>query len=242
MCWFKGAFLHSAFIIFASLISSTDSFGVEQCGFLGHYAGDWKMLHCIAKVESRYGQIQCYQGGMRMPHLSAPSYQYNTLEQTILVQQNHHLVFCCSSQLREPKERCDCNDFVWHPLSKGKELNPGNPCSITTRVSTALLSTSYHDDHFSPIEIAKIHEQARLEREQAEMELEEAFYEVAGGIIILMFYVIIIIAIIVIIIVIIICIILILVVFIYVVTKRIIILVCTIAPHLLHFLNTQQIK
>ena len=141
--------------------------GVAHCSFNGSYAGDWKKLHCIASVGSMLGQIQCFQKGVRLPHLSAPSEKDKTLEQIILVEQDRHHVFCCSSQLGEPKGRCDCHDYAWNPLSYGGVLNPGNLCPTTTHESTALVTTSYNHDQYSLIVIAIIHEQARLEREQA---------------------------------------------------------------------------
>ena len=93
------------------------------------------------------GQIQCYQGGMRMPYLSTPSENDNTLEQIILVQQNRHHVYCCSSQLKEPKEICDCNEVVWDSLSQAVVHNPGDPCPTTT--TYVPLTTSYHYDNSS---------------------------------------------------------------------------------------------
>ena len=127
--------------------------GVAHCSFGGSHdhAGDWERLDCKATVGSMLGQIQCYQMGIRMPYLDAPSENDKTLKQTILVRQNRHQVYCCSSQLIEPKERCGCNDSVWDPFSQGEVHNPGDTCPTTTHAPTVPLTTTYHHDHTSLI-------------------------------------------------------------------------------------------
>ena len=109
--------------------------GVAHCSLGGShdYTGDWERLKCIATVGSMLGQIQCYQGGNENALFKMNPLKTITLwNRPYWYRQNRHHVYCCSSQLIEPKERCDCNDTVWDSLSQAVVHNPGDPCPTTT--------------------------------------------------------------------------------------------------------------
>ncbi|XP_063954383.1 uncharacterized protein LOC135153869 [Lytechinus pictus] len=107
--------------------------GPAHCDLDGyHFAGRWLKLQCTARAGSDKGQIQCYQDSIMMPPLNRPFETWENLQQTILVRQIEQEVFCCSSPLGRPKDKCDCRDFVWSPSSKNESRIIGPLCSSTT--------------------------------------------------------------------------------------------------------------
>lgn len=112
--------------------------GKAHCKFDGApFVGDWVKLYCTAHVGSMSGQMHCFQGVTEMPYLRAPSKNDSILQQTFLVQQNSPPVFCCSSFLLEPRERCRCNDFAWDSQSNDDSSQNLNPCPDKTVTATS---------------------------------------------------------------------------------------------------------
>lgn len=125
--------------------------GQARCTFNTQpFVGDWVQLYCSAHVGTLSGQMKCFQGDMEMPPLSTPSENDDILQQTFLVKKNSYPVFCCSSFLLEPRERCRCNDYSWDSHSNDDSSDNLNPCPDKT-VSTTVYPTNAVTS--SPMEI-----------------------------------------------------------------------------------------
>ncbi|XP_041472619.1 uncharacterized protein LOC121421884 [Lytechinus variegatus] len=100
------------------------------------YDREWVAVDCTANARSLPGKIECYQDGLRMPHLRDPALTGSLLKQSIIIRKSEQ-VYCCYSALNVNKSRCECDDTVLFQ----DEFHRKDPCpSITTQMSTESMS------------------------------------------------------------------------------------------------------
>ena len=91
--------------------------GKASCELSNDYNdGEWVSLQCTAPVGTLPGQIVCYQNDTRLPPKDKLGESGRHLNQIILARLDG-LVYCCSSILTGMKDKCECTDWRWDPVS-----------------------------------------------------------------------------------------------------------------------------
>ena len=111
--------------------------------------GKWVPLECTASVGNHLGFITCYQDGDKMPPLTQPLENDTTLTQTIWIQITRP-TFCCSSTLNNPKDICECEDFIRDFSQNSNDSLDLKPCPTSTASPTTVLQ---HTSGMHTIEI-----------------------------------------------------------------------------------------
>ncbi|XP_041472105.1 uncharacterized protein LOC121421471 [Lytechinus variegatus] len=81
-----------------------------------HQDEEWISLQCTALLGTLSGGIYCYQQGLRLPKRNDLIETPKNLKQNILARHDS-FVHCCSSMLDQIKDKCNCTDWGWDPIS-----------------------------------------------------------------------------------------------------------------------------
>ena len=107
-------------------------------------SGIWHLIECSASVGSSGGFLTCYQHDEQVPPWTELTLKQDTLVQTLWMKGTHTLFCCASAYENPPQNECDCNDFIWDPVtgSEGDSSLLHFACSTTEDYSTTHVSES----------------------------------------------------------------------------------------------------